>query len=294
MKYGLVLEGGAMRGMYTAGALDALAEHNVAFDYCIGVSAGACNGVSFVSGQTGRNLRINQNYIEDRRYLGVGNFLRTKSMFGMDFIFDEIPNRLDPFDYAAFQTSPMAFVAGVTDVETGLPVYFDKSLMGEDNRILRASSAIPVFSPMVEIGGRFYLDGGTSDPIPVHRALEEGCDQVVVVLTRERGFHKNPEGFRRLYHRMLRRYPKMIDTLDRRHEIYNETLDDLMKLEQQGVAVVIAPETSLGVGRFEKSREKLKEIYLRGFADLESRLTDILDMRELAEKEEEQNTALMQ
>ena len=169
-----------MRGLYTGGVLDALMDRQLWADYVIGVSAGACNGVSYVSGQRGRNRRINTEYVGDGRYVGVGNFLRTGSMFGMDFIFGEIPEKLDPFDYAAFHASPCAFVAGVTDAQTGEPVYFGKEDMQGDCTVLRASSSIPCFAPAVKrvsgrrhqrsypgsqsAGGRLRPGGGGADP----------------------------------------------------------------------------------------------------------------------------------
>lgn len=277
MKIGLVLEGGGMRGLYTGGVLDALTDENLLADYVVGVSAGACNGVSYVSGQRGRNLRINTVRVQDKRYLGLGNFLRTGSIFGMDFIFDEIPNRLEPFDYAAFQASSIDFEAGVSDVQTGLPVYFGKAEIRDHSLVLRASSSIPCFAPMVRYKGRDYLDGGASDPIPVRRALEQGCDRVVVVLTRERGFVKSPEAGRRFYTRKYRHYPGVVRMLDRRHAVYNETLSYLKELEKEGRALVLAPEQPLGIGRYEKHVDKLKAAYDLGYAHtqaLASRLRD--------------------
>lgn len=265
MKYGLVLEGGGMRGAYTVGVLDEFMERGVSFDYVIGVSAGASNGVSFVSKQKGRSLRINTEYLKDKRYLSLSNYLKSKSLFGMDFIFDEIPHRLEKFDYTAFFQNPCEFYAGVTDIETGKPVYFGKER--DICTVLRASSSIPIFSPPVEINGRLYLDGGTSDPIPVKKAVEDGCDRVVVVLTRERSYQKNPEKFRPVYKRVFHQYPQMIHTLDTRHEIYNNELHYLRSLEKEGRALVIAPKESLGIGRFEKEKEKLLSVYRQGRRD---------------------------
>lgn len=154
MKIGLVLEGGGMRGLYTNGVLDCLMDNHFEADYVIGVSAGACSGVSYVSGQRGRSYRVNTGYVDDKRYVGFESLVKTKSMFGMDFIFDEIPNHLDPFDYEAFLASPMEFVTGVTDADTGRPVYFTKEAVRPgDSTLLRASSSIPVFSPVVEFMG---------------------------------------------------------------------------------------------------------------------------------------------
>ncbi|MGI5965622.1 MULTISPECIES: patatin-like phospholipase family protein [Anaerotruncus] len=268
MKTGLVLEGGGMRGLYTIGVLDCFMDRDFKTDYVIGVSAGACNGVSYVSGQRGRSLRIDQNYLMDERYVSVKSFLKTGSMFGMDFIFDEIPHRLDLFDYEAFHKNPCEFVAGVTDAVTGKPFYFSKeAIQPGDSTVLRASSAIPVFSPIVEFRGGKYLDGGTSDPIPVRRALADGCDRLIVVLTRDRGYQKPPEKYRALYQHIFRKYPGMVEALDRRHEIYNETLNLIRQLERDGVATVIAPAAPMKIGRFEKDMNRLMAVYKDGMAD---------------------------
>ncbi len=272
MKIGLVLEGGGMRSLYTAGVLDALLDEKIMADYVIGVSAGACCGVSYVSGQRGRSLRINTVQVQDKRYLGLGNFLKTGSLFGMDFIFDEIPNRIDPFDYEAFAASPCAFEAGVSDVETGLPAYFGKEDIQGHSIVLRASSAIPCFSPMVRYKGRDYLDGGTSDPIPFRRALAQGCDRVVVVLTRDRGFQKTPEPGHFYYARKYRRYPGVVRMLERRHQVYNRSREELWELEKKGKALVLAPAAPLGIGRFEKRVDRLKAAYEVGYADAKQML----------------------
>ncbi len=272
MKTGLVLEGGGMRGLYTIGVLDCLMDSRFMVDYVIGVSAGACNGVSYVSGQRGRSLRVNTNYLGDERYVSLKSLIKTKSMFGMDFLFDEIPNRLEPFDYDTFFANPCAFTAGVTDVKTGKPVYFDKPHFDHDCTVLRASSSIPVFSPVVQYRGESYLDGGTSDPIPVKKALEDGCDRVIVVLTRDAGYIKRPERFRTVYRRMFRNCPAMVETLDHRHEAYNQTRADLHDLVKQGKAIVIAPEKPVEISRFEKNPNKLMALYKTGMTDAAKQL----------------------
>lgn len=274
-KTGLVLEGGGMRGLYTVGVLDRFLDHDIMMDYVIGVSAGACHGISYVSHQRGRSYRVNTSYIEDKRYVSFSNYIKTKSVFGMDFIFDEIPHKLDPFDYDTFLSSSCEFVTGVTDVQTGQPVYFGKNNIDHDTAILRASSSIPVFAPIVEYQGGKYLDGGTSDPIPVRKALEDGCDQVIVVLTQNRGYEKKPEPFRAIYKRIFRKYPKMIQLLDQRHHIYNETLQYVNQLEKEGKVIVIAPSEPVNISRFEKNRANLERLYQIGINDLESSLSKL-------------------
>ena len=260
MKTGLVLEGGGMRGIYTTGVLDWLLDQKYLPDYCIGVSAGACHATSYLSKQQGRSFRINTAYLQNGEYVSVKNLLKTGSMFGMDFIFDKIPNELDPFDYQAFLASPCEFYVGVTNVWTGKPEYFP-------------SSSIPMFSPIVPYKGNLYLDGGTSDPIPVRKALADGCDRVIVVLTQDRGYVKHPEKFRPVYKNLYRRYPKMVNTLDHRHEVYNETRDFVFQLEREGKAIVIAPREPVDLSRFERDIPKLRALYEEGFADAEKALT---------------------
>ena len=264
MKIGLVLEGGGMRGLYTAGVLDTMMAENWKPHYVVGVSAGACHAASFVSGQRGRAYRTNMDYLGDSRYLSLKNYVTTGSLFGMKFIFDTVPNHLDPYDYEAMLASPMEYEVGVTDVETGQPVFYSKEALYHDCTLLAASSSIPVFSPVVQYLDKRYLDGGTSAPIPVERALEQGCDYIVAVLTRDRGYVKSPEGFRGVYSRVLRKEPGMVQALDNRHAVYARERALLFSLEKQGKATIIAPERPIALSRFEKDREKLDALYRQG------------------------------
>ena len=264
MKTGLVLEGGGLRGVFTAGVLDAFLDGNFHADYVIGVSAGAANGVSYVSGQRERGLRTNTDYLHDPRYMGLRSLLLHRSLFGMDFIFHEIPQHLDPFDYQAFQENPCEFWTGAIDIRTGETVYFGKEEIRDDLEALRATTSLPLLSQPVAYRGRLLLDGGTADPIPVRRALADGCDRVVVVLTRERGYRKPAQSFRAVYRSAFRRYPAMIRALDTRHRIYNDTLDFLAGLECGGTAAVIAPATPPQVRRIERDRDKLLALYQEG------------------------------
>ena len=281
MKTGLVLEGGGMRGLYTIGILDAMMEYGIHFDYVIGVSAGACNGVSFVSEQQGRGYRIDRDYLKDKRYVSIQNFIKTGSMFGMDFIFREIPDKLDPFDYETFMNSPTEFVAGVTDLETGKPAYFGKLDSSYDMcTVLSASSSIPMFSPPVEFEGRLYLDGGTSDPIPFQKALKDGCDRLVIVRTRDRSYSKSREKGGVVYRRVLRKYPEMIRCIDERHEVYNHQIDCISRLEQIGQAFIYAPEQPVKISRFENDISKLEFLYRDGWKDVEHTLPQLTEFLE--------------
>lgn len=275
MKTGLVLEGGGLRGMYTIGVLDEFMEENIKFPYVVGVSAGACNGVSYVAGQKGRNYRINTEYITDKRYISLENFIKTKSLFGMEFLFDYVPDHLDILDKEALMQNDTEFKVGVTNVITGKSEFFGKEKVYETNDVIKASSSIPLFSPKVKIDNCCYLDGGTSCPIPVKQAFKDGCDKVVVILTRERTYTKSPEKFRTVYKTAFSEYPKMVEVLDNRHKVYNETLAFLRECEENGTAVVIAPKNPPKVGRFEKDVDKLKDLYNEGISDAKEMLDKI-------------------
>ena len=273
MKTGLVLEGGGMRGIYTAGVLDALTDANVFPDYVIGVSAGATNGVSYVSGQRGRSRRVNLDYLDDKRYMGLNNLILHRSMFNMDFLFGDITEKLDPFDFDAFIASPIEFITGVTDANTGKPAYFDKSHLNHETTVLRASASIPMFSPIVRYQGGEYLDGGTTDPIPFEKALADGCERIIVVLTRHREYVKSPEPMHGVYARALRRHPAMVRALEERHLVYAREREALFALEKEGRAIVLAPKTPLALSRFEKNREKLEAAYEQGMRECREMIT---------------------
>lgn len=269
---GLVLEGGALRGQYTAGVLDAFLEAGLEFPYVIGVSAGASIACSFVSKQHGRNKTIVDTYRNDRRYLSWGNFFTTGSLFGMDFIYDAIPHTLVPFDFAAFEASPTRFVTVCTDVETGRAVYFDKE--GEDHlTVLRASASMPFLSPMVEYRGRLLLDGALADSLPWSRAVDEGFKRNVVVLTRPAGYRKTKSASwpaRLVYGR----FPKLVDALNSRWQQYNRSLETIEAAEAAGSALVIRPSVDLKIGRTEKSVARLAELYELGRTDGRAAMQD--------------------
>ncbi|MDL2253025.1 patatin family protein [Ruminococcaceae bacterium OttesenSCG-928-I18] len=261
MKTGIVCEGGAMRGVYTSGVLQAFMEGGFLADLLVGVSAGASNGVSYVSHQLGRGYRTNVDYAGDKRYLSFQNLCETGSLFGFDFIFDEIPNHLDPFDAEAFHASPCDFYAGALDIETGETVFFGKKDIQPGFHAVRASCSMPLLSQVAEYGGHKLLDGGIGQPIPIDKALAEGCDRLVVVLTRERGYRKKPMGMLPLYYARYRAYPKLLQAIRLRHLVYNHTLQRLFRLEAEGRAILVAPDAPLGVGRFGQDREKLINAY---------------------------------
>lgn len=275
-KIGLVLEGGGMRGIYTVGVLDIFDEHDFMPNYIIGVSAGACNGVSYAARQKGRGYRVIIDNVDNKQYVSWSNYIKTKSLFGMDYIFDEIPHKLDLFDYDTLLTSDTEFITGVTDVLSGKPAFFNKTDLNHNSTILRASSSIPVFSPIVEYKGGKYLDGGTSNPIPVEKAIEDGCDKVIVVLTQHRGYQKQPEKFRAIYKHMFKKYPEMIRVLDERHNVYNQALERVYELEKQGKAFIIQPSVPITISRYEKRKEELDKIHQLGKLDTKTKMNDIL------------------
>ncbi|MGI5970560.1 MAG: patatin-like phospholipase family protein [Oscillospiraceae bacterium] len=279
MKKGIVFEGGGMRGLYTGGVIDVLLENSVYADYVIGVSAGACNALNYLSGQLGRAASVNLDFLDDRRYLGLYCILRERSVFGMKFGFETVPNKLRPFDYDAFIYNPCQMETVITEAESGRAEYRPKEEIARgDFSIPRASSSLPIFSPPVNLGGRAYYDGGVADPIPVSRALDCGCDRLLIVLTQPRGYVKKPQSGRLIYKTVLRKYPKTAEAIMHRHEVYNAELDLITKLEARGTALVLAPSRATGVGRFERDRKKLKELYELGRADAEARLSQLREL----------------
>jgi predicted patatin/cPLA2 family phospholipase len=265
---GLVLEGGGMRGVYTAGALEFFADHNLYFPYTIGVSAGACNALSYLSRQKGRNQIVNIDFADDWRYLSWRNLLRKRQLFGMDFIFDEIPNSLVPFDYDTFHATAEEYVVGTTDCRTGEPAYFAKSEADFDvATVARASSSLPLIAPIVEYHGRPLMDGGISDPIPIHRAEHAGFKRNVLILTRHKGYLKKSNQFPWLLRRSYKQYPEFVETILKRHERYNETTAYIEEQERRGQAFVIQPQAPLVVSRIERNQDKLRTVYEQGYAD---------------------------
>nr|MDA8227721.1 patatin family protein [Desulfitobacterium hafniense] len=214
---GLVLEGGGMRGVYTAGVLDCLLKYNLHIPYVIGVSAGACNGASYISRQTQRSKRININYIRDSRYLSYRNLIKERSIFGMDFLFNKIPYKLEPFDFITFFNSDQRFVMGATDCLTGKPIYFEKNDFTTNDReravltAMQASSSLPFLSRTVDFEGFKLLDGGISDPIPIKKSIQDGNNKNIVILTRNESYRKKPFKQEWLAKRF---YPKYIGLIE--------------------------------------------------------------------------------
>ena len=262
IKTGIVVEGGAMRGIYGAGVLDVLLEKNIHADGLIGVSAGAIHGCSFVSEQKGRSIRYNLKYCRDPRYMSFQSLIRTGDMFGKDFCYHELPNKLDPFDTEAFQQNPMEFYVVCTDVLTGEAVY-QKCGIADDECFewLRASASMPLVSRTVEIGGRRMLDGGIADSIPLRYFEQIGYNKILVILTQPEGYRKKKNKALPLIRLSFRQYPKMVEALEKRHKKYNDTLAYVKKREREGAVLVLRPQDSLSIGRVEHNPERMRQVY---------------------------------
>jgi len=273
---GLVLEGGGMRGVYTAGILEYFLEQELFFPYVIGVSAGACNAASYLSKQKGRNKTVTIEYASDPRYISWRNYIKKREFFGMDFIFDEIPNQHVPYHYDVFYNGPSEFVVGTTDCVTGEPVYFKKQdYQNELLTILRASSSLPFLAPEIRFKDKILLDGGISDPIPIKKAQHDGCKKNIVVLTRNEGYLKKPSKFHFFMNRKYPNYKGLQQSLRDRYQIYNETVAYLEKEEKEGNVLIIRPTEPLKVGRMERNPKRLEELYNQGYEDARASIETI-------------------
>ncbi len=277
LKVGLVFEGGASRTLFTCGAIDTLLRNNIRADYVIGVSAGIAYGVDYASGQIGRNLAVATTYMHDKRYMGSRYLFdrRFHGLYNLDFVFEEIPNRLMPFDFDAFSRFEGRVIAAVTDLVTGKPEYIDLPRDDRSFKVLRASCALPILFQPEEINGRLYMDGGITDSIPYRRALEDGCDRIIVILTREHSYSKPRERAIPLAKYIYRKYPNFTRALDARADMYNETRNTLFEYEKQNKAVVIMPRNTDHFKRTEKSPERLRAMYDEGCRETEAAMQRI-------------------
>ena len=262
----LVLEGGTFRPIFSAGVMYALLDNDIMFPYCIGVSAGITNGVSYISKQKGRNLEVIENYRNDKRYFGVSNFFKCKSIFGLDFTFDEVPNKLNIFDMDTYKSYEGKVLVGVTNAKTGKAEYLDGKELDNTAQMLRATCAIPIFFPVIKINDNEYYDGGLCDPIPIKKAIEDGNEKHLIILTRPKGYIKKLSKNNRIVARMLRKkYPNLEHILLTRHDLYNETVRFCEELEHQGKAIIIRPTAEGAIDSFEKDTTKLRAAYNHGY-----------------------------
>nr|WP_321452431.1 patatin family protein [uncultured Carboxylicivirga sp.] len=262
----LVLEGGGFRGMFTSGLLDAFLKNDIFFSYCIGVSAGAAYGISYMSHQYERNRQVNLQYTADPRYMSWRNLIKKGNLFDWDFVYDEIPNQHILLDYDAILKSDDVFKIGITDVITGNAEFVQANKVNKKELIQAciASSSLPFVSQLAEFKEHLYMDGGISDSIPVRQALNDGNDRVVVVLTRNKEYRKKEVKIKSFVKWYYRKYPQLAEAILSRYKHYNATLDLIDQLEEDGRAYVIRPNEHMEVSRIENNPEKLDQLYLQG------------------------------
>lgn len=273
---GLVLEGGAMRGIFTAGALDAFEELGITFDQCSAISAGALNALSFLSHQKGRNLTVSTKYANDPRYFSFRNWVKTGTYFGTKMLFETIPDELEPFDYEAFRTNPCKLEAGVFNIETGELEFKHIQDAKKDRYYLQAAAALPVFSAIVQVDGHKYLDGGIVDCFGLDHTLESGCNKVIVIHTRDAQYRRGPAKFLKLIGRIYSKYPKIVENMRVRPERYNASVRRFEQMEKEGKLILIRPKNVVTVGRMEKDQEKLRNLYQEGYDIVMERKEEIL------------------
>ncbi len=271
---GLVLEGGTFRGIYSAGIMDAFLEEGIEFPYIVGVSAGISNAFSYVSKQFGRNIEILEKYRNDKRYLGMGNYAKCRSMFGLDFVFGDIPHELVPFDYETFKQYTGKCLVGVTNAETGKPEFFNAFDDDDNFQFLRATCAMPGCFPAIMINGKPYYDGGLASPISVKQALKDGCSKTVIILTQPEGFVKKCGKSNVVMSQLIkRRYPEVEMLLLVRHKIYNKQLEFCRELERRGKAVIFRPSHALN--SFEKDEKTLRAVWQEGYDEGKRRAEEV-------------------
>ena len=265
-KTALVLEGGAMRGMYTAAVLDVLMDEGVKVDAIYATSAGVLFGVNYLSGQRGRAIRYNKRFARDKRYMGIHSLITSGNIINKDFAFYEVPFTLDVFDQEAYSRSETKMIATVTNVHTGGVEYIEVKNVFEQMEVLRAASAMPFVSQMVELDGQLYLDGGLSDSIPLKKCQEDGYERIIVVETRPKGYRKsktNPIAAKLFYSK----YPNLVDTINNRYIGYNSILEEIEEFDERGEIVLVRPSKELHLGRIESNPDRLQEMYDLGIED---------------------------
>lgn len=284
IKAALVLEGGALRGMYTSGVLDTFLKNNMEFECVAGVSAGTLNAMSYISKQPGRSAKINLEYCDDPRYIGRKAFIKNKGIIGYDYLFGDISENKVPFDYKSFENTNQRFIIVTTNCEKAETEYLEKSNCNDLFKAAQASSSMPLASAMVEINNNHYLDGAVTTSIPVKWALEQGYEKVVVVLTRDKTYRKPmlSNKMKKLYKLAYHKYPKLIEKLNTMPERYNKLQDEIIDLEKEGKIFIIRPEKEVTVSRLEKDKEKLENLYKEGIAETEKNLDALKEYLEIS------------
>ena len=262
----LILEGGTVRPIFSSGVMDALNDHHIDFPYVIGVSAGITDGFSYVSKQPKRNYDILMNHRHDKRYVGLRNYISDKSLFGLRYAYETIPQEIYPFDWETFLNNPAQIKVGVTNVETGECEYLDGKQLDKQCTMLKATCAIPFAFPVISLNGKKYYDGGICDPIPVRKAQQDGHDKMLIVLTRPKGYQKTLSKANMIASRLLKKkYPHLVQPLLTRHLLYNETLAYCEELEKQGQAIILRPNEAFQIDSFEKDLKKIDRLYHYGY-----------------------------
>ena len=277
---GVIFEGGTFRPIFSCGIMDCLNDHDIMFPYVIGVSAGITDAFSYVSHQPKRNLNILLENRNNPDYISKRNMLKGEhSLFGLKYAFETIPNELYPFDYETFNKSQTKILVGVTNCKTGKIEYLDGHTNDRRNQMIKATCAIPILFPPIDVNGQLYYDGGLCDPIPVRKALKDGNKKVLIVLTRPKGYVKTLTKSNRMAARLIKKkFPNLVEPLLTRHEAYNETVKYCEALEANGQALIIRPDADLIVESMEKDLDKIKACYQHGYDLAEKHLAEIIEI----------------
>lgn len=277
----LILEGGTFRPIFSSGVMDALNDHHVDFPYVIGVSAGITDGFSYVAKQPLRNYNILMNHRHDKRYVGFRNYFHDHSLFGLRYAYETIPQEIYPFDWETFLENPAQIRVGVTNVETGKCEYLDGKLLDKQCTMLKATCAIPFVFPVISLNGKKYYDGGICDPIPVKKAMSDGHEKMLIILTRPKGYQKTLSKANVVASRLLKKkYPRLVEPLLTRHHLYNETIEYCEQLEKEGKAIILRPNEEFQIDSFEKDLQKIDRLYRYGYQLALEHMDDIKKLLE--------------
>lgn len=275
----LILEGGTFRPIFSSGVMDALVDQGIEFPYVIGVSAGITDGFSYVSKQTKRNYDILMNHRHDKRYVGMRNYVSDRSLFGLKYAYETIPNELYPFDWNTFLDSSTEIYVGVTNAMTGKSEYLDGKQLDKKCTMLKATCAIPFAFPVIELNGKKYYDGGICDPIPVRKAQEDGHSKMLIILTRPKGYQKRLSKANVIAaHCLKHKYPCLVEPLLTRHLAYNETVAYCEQLEREGKALILRPTQEIQIDSFEKDLSKIDRIYHFGYNEAIKHIDEIKEL----------------
>lgn len=281
---GLVMEGGALRGMFTAGVTDVMLEHGIEFDAAVGVSAGSSFGCNYKSKQIGRALRYNLRFANDKRYCSIESLIKTGDLFNARFCYHILPEKLDLMDEKTYMENPLKFYCAVTDVNTGKPLYHDCKELNENTlEWMRASASLPLAANIVKVDGYELLDGGLTDSIPIRWMESQGCDKNVIILTRPAGYRKKPQNkvVMAIMKHVYKDYPELLKAISLRHTMYNAEIDYINEIEKAGKAFVIRPEQALDIHRVEHNKAKIQGAYDAGRSVMLKRIAELKEYLEV-------------